>query len=226
MSAAGAPPRSTTFEIAFLLYPQMTALDLIGPHEVLSRLPGAVSRRVARRAGPMPTDSGMVLHADVAFDAVPRPDILVVPGALVIDGALDADTQRWLAAAHAASTWTLTVCTGALVLAHTGALRGRRATTHWAEMRRLATLGAEPVSERVVRDGKTICAAGVSAGIDGALTLAGLVCGERVAQGLQLAIEYDPAPPYATGSPRTAPPELVERVLKGFERGRAPPKAE
>jgi transcriptional regulator GlxA family with amidase domain len=164
----------------------------------------------------------MVLHADVAFDAVPRPDIVVVPGALVIDGALDGETQAWLTAAHAGSTWTLTVCTGALVLAHTGALRGKRATTHWAEMQRLAALGAEAVSERVVREGKTVCAAGVSAGIDGALTLAALVGGERVAQGLQLVIEYDPAPPYDCGSPRTASPELVERVLKGFVRMRSP----
>ena len=205
-------------EIAFLLYQQMTALDLIGPHEVLARLPGAVGRRVARTAGPIATDSGMVLHADLALADCRKPDIVVVPGALVIDAALDAETQDWLRQAHETSTWTLTVCTGALVLAHTGALRGKRATTHWAEMAKLTALGAIAVEERVVRDGKTICAAGVSAGIDGALTLAALAASERVAQGLQLVIEYDPAPPFNAGSPRTASPDLVDRVRRGFER--------
>ena len=205
-------------EIAFLLYQQMTALDLIGPHEVLARLPGAKPRRVARERGPVTTDLGIVLQADASFIDVPRPDMLVIPGAAVIEAALDADTQAWIGAAHDASTWTLTVCTGALVLGQTGALRGKRATTHWAAMGQLAALGAIAVSERVVRDGKTLCAAGVSAGIDGALTLAALAASERVAQGLQLVIEYDPLPPFNCGSPRTASADLVQRVLRGFTR--------
>lgn len=202
--------------IAFLLYPQMTCLDLTGPHEVLSRLPGAVGHRVAAKPGPIPTDSGIVLHAETALADLPSPDLVVVPGALIIDAACDDETLAWLRQAHATATWTMSVCTGALVLARAGLLAGRRATTHWAAMDQFRALGAEPVAERVVRDGNILTTAGVSAGIDGALTLAAELRGEMVAQALQLGIEYDPAPPYNAGSPKNAPAELVDKVRAGM----------
>jgi transcriptional regulator GlxA family with amidase domain len=198
--------------IAFLLYPQMTCLDLTGPHEVLSRLPGAVGHRVAARPGPIPTDSGIVLHAETTLSDLPAPDLVVVPGALDVSAACDDATLAWLRRAHETATWTMSVCTGSLVLGHAGLLTGRRATTHWAAMEQLRALGAEPVAERVVRDGSILTTAGVSAGIDGALVLTAALMGETVAQALQLGIEYDPAPPFAAGSPKSAPPELVAKV--------------
>jgi transcriptional regulator GlxA family with amidase domain len=129
----------------------------------------------------------------------------------------DPEVLDWLREAHRSSTWTTSVCTGGLVLGAAGILDGKRATTHWAYMERLSELGAEPVDERVVEDGKVITAAGVSAGIDMALTLASRVAGDQVAQAIQLGIEYDPDPPFDTGSPAKAPPELIE-LVRGLER--------
>jgi transcriptional regulator GlxA family with amidase domain len=124
----------------------------------------------------------------------------------------------WVRTVHRDSTWTTSVCTGALVLGAAGILDGKRATTHWAFLDRLAQLGANPVPERVVEDGKVVTAAGVSAGIDMALTLAGRLAGDQVAQAIQLGIEYDPQPPFDTGSPAKAPSELIE-LIRSMERG-------
>lgn len=207
--------------IAFLLYDKMTCLDLTGPHEVLARLPGATAHRVARAVGPIVTDIGMTLHADKALTEMPAPDLLVVPGASVVEAACDDETLAWVRGAHDSATWTMSVCTGSLILGRAGLLKGKRATTHWAAMEQLRALGAEPVSERVVRDGDILTTAGVSAGIDGALTLTAELMGPMVAQALQLGIEYDPAPPFDAGSPAKAPPELVERVRAGMARDAA-----
>ena len=201
-------------QIAIVLYDRFTALDAIGPYEVLSRLPGARVTFVAERAGPVRTDSGMLtLIAERSLADIPHPDILLVPGgpgevAARAGGAV----LDWVRAADESSTWTTSVCTGSLILAAAGLLQGRRATSHWLAMDALAALGATPVSERVVFDGKIVTAAGVSAGIDMARTFAAEIAGEGVAQAIQLGIEYDPQPPFNAGSPERAPAEIVALV--------------
>ncbi len=200
--------------IAILIYDRLTALDAVGPYEVLSRLPDATTVFVAEQAGPKRTDTGVLaLTADTPIAEVPAPDVVLVPGgpgrmALMDDGPI----HQWLRQAHTTSTWTASVCTGSLILAAAGLLEGKRATTHWAAMDELGALGAVPVSERVVFDGKLVTAAGVSAGIDMALALAARIAGEQVAQAIQLGIEYDPQPPFQAGSPRTAPAAIVQAV--------------
>ena len=199
-------------QIAVLLFDRFTALDAVGPYEVLSRLPGAQATFVGVRRGPVATDTGRLsLIADAALDEVPAPDIALVPGgpgqaALMGDGPV----RDWLRSIR--PTWTTSVCTGSLLLAAAGLLAGRRATTHWAVLDDLSAYGAQPVAERVVTDGPYVTAAGVSAGIDMALTLAGRIAGDLVAQAIQLGIEYDPRPPYRAGGPATAPPALVDAV--------------
>jgi putative intracellular protease/amidase len=201
-------------DIAIVLYDRFTALDAIGPYEVLSRLPGARVTFAAEHAGPVRTDNGMLtLVAERSLQEIPRPDILLVPGgpgevAARAGGAV----LDWVRTADEASTWTTSVCTGSLILAAAGLLQGRRATSHWLAMDELAALGATPVSERVVFDGKIVTAAGVSAGIDMALTLDAEIAGESIAQAIQLGIEYDPQPPFGAGSPAHAPAEVVELV--------------
>ncbi len=202
-------------KIAIVLYDRFTALDAIGPYEVLSRLPGASVAFVAAEAGPVRTDNGMLtLLAERSLEQEPEPDILLVPGGPgeVAERAGGA-VLDWLRTADRTSTWTTSVCTGSLILAAAGLLDGKRATSHWMAMDELARLGAQPVSERVVFDGKLVTAAGVSAGIDMALALAANVAGEQVAQAIQLGIEYDPQPPFDAGSPKTAPAEIVQLLL-------------
>jgi transcriptional regulator GlxA family with amidase domain len=201
-------------KIATLIFDRVTALDAVGPYEVLSRLPGAELSFVAKEAGPKRTDTGMLaLSADLAIAELPDPDIVLVPGGEGNRPLMrDTEVLDWLRSAHRGSTWTTSVCTGALVLGAAGILDGLRATTHWAFRDVLTEFGAEPVAERVVVEGKVITAAGVAAGIDMALRLAALDVGEEFAQAIQLGIEYDPDPPFDTGSPEKAPAELVERV--------------
>jgi len=198
--------------IAIVVFDGLTALDAVGPYEVLSRLPDAKVTFVAEQPGPVRTGNGqLAVVADAALADVSDPEIVVVPGGpgqarQMRDGPLHA----WVRAAHERSTWTTSVCTGALILAAAGVLAGRRATTHWLALEELAALGVEAVAgERVVFDGKLVTAAGVSAGIDMALELARRVAGDEVAQGIQLSMEYDPRPPFDAGSPRTAPAEVV-----------------
>ena len=201
-------------EIAIVLYDRFTALDAIGPYEVLSRLPDASLAFVAAEAGPVRTDNGMLtIVAERSLAEVPRPDILLVPGGPgEVAARAGGPVLQWLRSAAATSTWTTSVCTGSLVLAAAGLLDGCRATSHWLAMEELARLGAEPVSERVVFDGNIVTAAGVSAGIDMALALAERVAGREVAQAIQLGIEYDPQPPFDAGSPRTAPAAIVQAL--------------
>jgi putative intracellular protease/amidase len=199
-------------QIAIVLYDRFTVLDAVGPYQVLSNLPGAEVTFVAERAEQVRDDAGRAaLAADATFAAVPQPDIVVVPGGPGQAGQMDEDgpLHEWLRAADSTSTWTTSVCTGALILAGAGLLKGRRATSHWLAMDELKRLGAEPVSERVVFDGKYVTGAGVSAGIDMALTLAGRIAGDEIAQAIQLGIEYDPQPPYDAGSPAKAPDGIV-----------------
>lgn len=192
-------------KIAFLFYEGMTALDAVGPHEILSRLPESEVFRVAKIAGPVRTDSGLILTADYSLSTVNHADILLIPGAG------SATTLRnypevldWIRSIHKTTTWTTSVCTGSLILGASGLLKGLRATSHWAALDRLKLWGAEPIEERIVEDGKVMTAAGVSAGIDMALMLMAKIAGPQLAKSMQLAIEYDPQPPFDEGSPRKA----------------------
>lgn len=197
-------------EIAIPLYDRFTALDAVGPYEVLWRLPGARVRWIGAEARPYATDHGLKLVAEATFDGVPAPDVIVVPGGTGTLAALeDRRLVDWIRAADATSTWTTSVCTGALLLGAAGLLGGLRATTHWAYLDRLAAYGAEPASERVVEQGKVITSAGVSSGIDMALTLAARIAGDDVARAIQLRIEYDPEPPFDAGSTAKAPAHIV-----------------
>ena len=184
-------------QIAILIYDRLTALDAVGPYEALSRLPGATVEWVAKERGPQRTDAGLALLADRTLDEVPKPDILVVPGGFGTRAALrDPVILDWVRAAHDTSRWTTSVCTGSLILGAAGLLKGLRATSHWNLLAQLAEFGATPVTERIVRQGKVITAAGVSAGIDMALWLVGEIHGVEHARAVQRHIEYDPAPPY------------------------------
>ena len=201
-------------EIAILLFDRLTTLDAVGPYEVLSRMPGATVKMVAKQVGPWRNDSGsLALVADYALAEVPQPDILVVPGGPGQTALMDDEAVlSWIRRAHATSKWTASVCTGSLVLGAAGLLNGLPATSHWLAYESLRALGAEPVEQRVVIAGKIITAAGVSAGIDMALTLVARECGEAVAQSIQLGIEYDPQPPFDAGAPSKAPAAIVERL--------------
>ncbi len=198
---------------AFLLYEKMTALDFVGPHEILSRLPHASSLRVAVEAGSILTDSGLVLHADLSLSDVSEADILVIPGA---GNATSLKTHpnilSWVRQIHQTTTWTTSVCTGSLILGAAGIMDGIKATTHWAAFERLNSYGVKPTHARVVEDGKIMTAAGVSAGIDMALVLASKVVGPEFAQIMQLGLEYDPNPPFDTGSPDKVPKEMRDRL--------------
>lgn len=207
--------------IVIPIYEGLTALDAIGPYEVLTRVPGATVEFVASSAGLKRTDQGLGIHADRAVADVAACDVVLVPGGEGFEAAArDEQLLEWLRAIDADSTWTTSVCTGSLVLGAAGLLQGRRATTHWLYVDRLAELGAAWDAARVVTDGKYMTAAGVSAGIDMALTLVVHLAGDVVAQAIQLSLEYDPQPPFDSGSTTTAPPEIVELVRK-VVRGRA-----
>lgn len=201
-------------QIAVVLFDRFTALDAVGPYETLGRLPGAETVFVAEQAGPVRNESGtLALTADRALAEVARPDLVVVPGGPGQSAQMENPVLLdWLRAADATSAWTTSVCTGSLLLAAAGLLRGRRATSHWLALNELKRFGAEPTGERVVTDGKYVTAAGVSSGIDMGLTLLGRIAGDEHAQAVQLLTEYDPQPPYDAGSPEKAPAHLVERL--------------
>jgi putative intracellular protease/amidase len=200
-------------DVAIPIFDRITALDAIGPYEVLARLPGAQVHFLGIDSpGQKRTDNGMLaLTADAALTDVPHPDVIVMPGGYGTRALMhDEDVLAWVRAAHETSQWTTSVCTGALVLGAAGVLDGLEATTHWLLLDRLHELGAIPTRRRVVEQGKVITAAGVSSGIDMALTLAARIAGEDMAQAIQLAIEYDPEPPFDSGSTAKAPPEIVK----------------
>ena len=201
-------------QIAIPLYDRFTALDAVGPYEVLQRLPGAEIALLAHEPGPVGTDTGSSgLHADAAFEDVPDPEIVVVPGGTGTDAVLDDERLvGWIRRAHETSDWTTSVCTGSLLLGAAGVLDGLDATSHWLDLHELEGFGARPTSRRVVEQGKVITAAGVSSGIDMGLALAAKIAGPEVAQAIQLGIEYDPQPPFDAGSTDKAPPEIVELV--------------
>jgi len=205
-------------QVAYLLYDRFTALDITGPHEVLNSVPGTESIFVAETAGPVRNESDTLsLLADRPIDEVTSPDIVVVPGGFGNRMLLEHEPlQEWIREVHETSQWTTSVCTGSLLLAAAGLLDGAPAATHWLARDALAGLGAKPVPDRVVEHGKIITAAGVSAGIDMALRLVQRIHGDVAAQAVQLAIEYDPQPPFDAGSPEKAPSEVVDAVREAF----------
>jgi putative intracellular protease/amidase len=202
--------------IAIPIYDRFTALDAVGPYEVLSRLPGATVHFIAAEPGLKQTETKMLsLAADLSLDDLPDPEIIVVPGGYGTRALLeDEHIVGWLRRAHKTSEWTTSVCTGSLLLAAAGILDGLEATTHWLEYDLLERLGARPTARRVVEQGKVITAAGVSSGIDMALVLAAHVAGDDVARAIQLGIEYDPEPPFDSGSPSKAGAQIVELVTQ------------
>lgn len=201
-------------EIAILLFDKFTALDAVGPYEVLRSIPKTEVKFVAKQAGPVRTDAGsLAVIADYALDEISSPDILVVPGGPGQTALMnDAATLDWIRQVHTKTKWTTSVCTGSLVLAAAGLLKGLRATSHWLALELLQKYGAQPSRERVVIEGKIITAAGVSAGIDMALTLVAREYNDELAQAIQLGIEYDPQPPFDAGHPSKAPASIVERL--------------
>jgi transcriptional regulator GlxA family with amidase domain len=210
-------------QVAAVLFPRVTALDIVGPYEVLQRLPDTKVVFVGHRPGPVRTDNGFLgLVVDEPFEAVPRPDVVIVPGGIGTDALLDDESVLdWLRAVHANSTFTTSVCTGSLVLGAAGLLTGLAATTHWGRLGELARFGAIPTAERVVElpAERIITAAGVSAGIDMGLRLVELLADATAAEAVQLLIEYDPQPPHDCGSPAKASPGVLERLGQYASRG-------
>lgn len=202
-------------QVAVVLYRGFTALDMVGPFEVLAFLPGIEMVLVAEHPGVVVDETGLLgVTAAAGLDEVPRPDVVVVPGGPGSTGQMtDGALHEWLRTVDRTSTWTTSVCTGSLILAAAGLLAGRRATTHWLAVDQLAGFGVTAVEERVVVDGHYVTGAGVSAGIDMALTLAGRLAGDHAAQLRQLSIEYAPQPPYDAGTRHTAPAAVVQDLF-------------
>jgi transcriptional regulator GlxA family with amidase domain len=206
-------------QIAFLIYEGLTALDIVGPYEVLSQIPDADVRFVAKRPGPIKVDSGAFsIGTDHQLADVPRPEVFVVPGGVAgtFAAAKDPEILDWVREAHAHSRYSTSVCTGSLILGAAGLLKDTNATTHWAAKTMLEQTGATYTEERVVVADKIITAAGVSAGIDMALYLMAELVGPDLAKVAQLSIEYDPDPPFDAGSPAKAGDAIVQRALEEF----------
>ncbi len=205
------------FQIAILLYPGATALDAVGPWEILSRMPGTEVRFVGKETEPVITEGNtLLLGITHTIAETPSPELVLVPGGTTTPGQMvDDEILDWLRQVHETSVWTTSVCTGALILGAAGILKGLPATTHWYKMGVLKIMGAKPqAEERIVRSGKVVTAAGVSAGIDLALWLAGEICGREHAEAIQLVIEYDPHPPYDAGHMSKASKETQKLAKK------------
>lgn len=201
-------------EIAILIYDKLAALDAVGPYEVMRNVPGWDVRFVAKRKGDVRTEDGTLgMVADYTLDEIREPDVVLVPGGMGSRPLMhDEELLGWLREVDRATKWTTSVCTGSLLLGAAGLLEGKRATGNWLVLEPLRQFGADPVGGRWVEDGKVITAAGVTAGIDMALHLVAVEAGPEVAQAVQLGLEYDPDPPFDSGSPEKAPPEIVELV--------------
>jgi cyclohexyl-isocyanide hydratase len=203
-------PEPTPISIAFLVYPEVTQLDFTGPAQVLTRLGNAKVDYVWKSREPVPTDAGFSILPTATFAEVNEADIICVPGGIAcVDIMEDDETLAWVARIGERAQWVTSVCTGSLILGAAGLLKGYRAACHWAWREHLALFGAEPVSERVVFDRNRVTGGGVTAGIDFALALTAAIRGEPHARLIQLALEYDPAPPFDSGSPERAGPDLL-----------------
>ena len=211
-------------QIAALVFDAITPLDIVGPIEVLARMPGAEIVIVGKQRGPVRDPrTHWTLTAEASIAEVPRPDVLVLPGgAGVRPLCAEEPILEWLRHVHRTTSWTTSVCTGSLLLGAAGLLRGLTATTHWASRELLEQYGARYVEERVVPQGKIITSAGVSSGIDMALTLVAKMAGDDIAKGIQLSIEYDPQPPFNCGAPSKAEPAVLDRVRQTMQRAATP----
>jgi len=199
--------------VAFLVYPNVTQLDLTGPAQVLSRLGNSTIDLVWKTRDPVPTDSGFALLPTATIGDVTGADILCIPGGFgCVDVMHDDEALNWVRSVGSGAQWVTSVCTGSLILGAAGLLQGYRATSHWAWRDYLKLFGAEPIAERVVFDRNRVTGGGVTAGIDFALALTARIRGERFAKAIQLGLEYDPHPPFDAGSPATAGEELIEAV--------------
>ena len=216
--------KDNLLQIAILLYPGVTALDAVGPWEVLSRIPNTEIRFVGKETGPVVTEGDvLLLGVTHTVSETMSPDLVLVPGGATTPGQMvDDEVLDWLRTVHRTTTWTASVCTGALILGAAGILKGSPATTHWYKMGVLRIMGAKPQpDERIVRSGKIITAAGVSAGIDLALWLSGAIAGRERAEAIQLTIEYDPHPPFDAGHMRKAS-ETVQSLARKMMDDRMP----
>lgn len=206
-------------KVALLAYEGLTCLDLIGPYEVWNVTPGAEVVFVAKKPGEIRVDSkAFGIQVDQSLADLPHPDVFVIPGGLqgTFAAAADEEILSWVREAHAHATLCTSVCTGSLILGAAGLLRGKRATTHWAAAQMLEQYGATYTRERVVEEGDIVTAAGVSSGIDGALTAVARLVGEETARAVQLAIEYDPQPPFDAGSPEKAGEKIVQLAMSAL----------
>ena len=202
-----------TLHIGFLLFPNVTQLDLTGPAQVLSRVPGAKTHLVWKTLEPVPTDVGFSINPTTSFADCPQLDVLCVPGGFGVEALFEDDeTLSFLRRQAADARYVTSVCNGSLVLGVAGLLRGYRSACHWMWLPLLERFGAEPVAERIVRDRNRISGGGVTAGIDFGFALAAELAGEEAARTIQLALEYDPQPPFDAGSPQGAGPEIVARL--------------
>ena len=205
-------------DIAILIYDKLAALDATGPYEVMRNVPDWQVRFVAKQAGEVRCEGGLGLVADATLADAGEPDLVLVPVGIGSRSVMhDEEVLEWLRAVDRGSKWTASVCTGSLILGAAGLLEGKRATSNWLLLDALPRFGADPVGGRWVQDGKVITAAGVTAGIDMALHLVSVEVGPEMAQAVQLGIEYDPDPPFDSGSPAKAPPEIVELVTSVTE---------
>lgn len=201
--------------IGAIIFPDMDQIDFTGPFEVLSRIPNSTFHVAWKEKTPVRDVNGLILTPDMSFDEVPQLDVLVVPGGRGQQALMeDEGVLSFLRHQAAGAQCVFSICTGALICGAAGLLQGARATTYWGAFESLKYFGAIPVNERVVIDGKLVTAAGVTAGIDGALRVAALLCGDQVAQEIQLSIEYAPEPPFHSGTPASAPPEVLHAVQK------------
>lgn len=211
-------PELSPLSVAFLVFPNVTQLDLTGPAQVLSRLGNTEINLVWKDKEPVPTDAGFPLLPTATFDEIERADILCVPGGLgTMDIMQDEAVLDWLRKIAGEASWVTSVCTGSLVLGAAGLLKGYKSACHWASIDQLAFFGATPVRERIVEDRNRFSGGGVTSGIDFALALAARIRNEDFARFIQLSIEYDPNPPFDSGSPNKAPPEILERYYKMIE---------
>jgi cyclohexyl-isocyanide hydratase len=205
------------FRVGFLLFPRLTQLDLTGPYEILSRMPGTETHLVAKTMAPVASDRGLAIVPTTTLEDCPALDLLCVPGGVGVNDVMtDREMLGFIRRMAEGARYVTSVCTGSLALAAAGLLKGRRAACHWAARESLRRLGAEPVEQRVVTDGKYISGGGVTAGIDFALAEVGEIKGRETAEAIQLMVEYDPRPPFDAGSPRRASPAVLARTARSM----------
>ena len=210
------------FNVGFVIFPELTQLDFTGPQQVLARLPQSAMHIVAKSVAPVPSDSGLSLVPTHTFENCPRLDLICIPGGIagVVRAMGDQETIEFVQRQSRTAKYVTSVCTGAFILGAAGLLKGRRATTHWAFTELLPLVGATHEKRRVVKDGNLITAGGVTSGIDFALHVVADIADEAVAQGIQLSLEYDPHPPFASGHPDRAPDAVKATLFSRYEQAR------